>query len=300
MMKGNFKEGWKEYEVWWQLKGIRDFNIAQPMWDGSDIAGLTILLKFFGGFGDTIQFCRYVSMISQRGAKVILECQKGLASLLKSLNGVGDVIAQGEKIPAFDIFSPLMRVPIIFDTTLETIPAEIPYLSVDSDLAKNWQNKVQNDNSQLKVGLVWRAGSGVIAQIKSFTLKTYEPLFHLKDITFYSLQKGELEKETKAIINDMGVFDYTEEIRDFADTAALIENMDLIISVDTAVAHLAGALGKLVYTLIPFEPIWQWLLQREDSPWYPTMRLFRQPSHGDWESVIAKVKDELIKLLNNP
>jgi tetratricopeptide (TPR) repeat protein len=297
--KGDFKEGWKECEVWWQLEGRHHCGISKPMWDGSDIAGLTVLLKFFGGFGDTIQFCRYAPMMAQHGAKVIIECQKGLTSLLKSLEGVCEVIEEGDKIPEFDIFCPLMRLPIIFDTTPETIPSTVPYLSADPELVKNWRNKVQNDNSRLKVGLVWNAGPGFIAQIKSFPLRTYEPLFHLKDVTFYSIQKGELDKETRDTINDMGLIDYTEEIHDFGDAAALIENLDLIISVDTSVAHLAGALGKVVYTLIPFEPIWQWLLYREDSPWYPTMRLFRQPSHGDWESVIAEVSGALIKLLES-
>jgi len=187
--------------------------------------------------------------------------------------------------------------PLVFDTILETIPANTPYIHKDSVLVQKWQDKVQRERSKLKIGLVWASGTGDLSQLKSFPLDTFSSLAKLDSITFYSLQKGSASDQAKNPPEGMNLIDYTEEINDFSDTAALIENLDLVISVDTAVAHLAGALGKLIWTLLPFEPIWQWMLHREDSPWYPTMRFFRQPSPGDWDSVMAKVLNELQKKL---
>jgi hypothetical protein len=172
--------------------------------------------------------------------------------------------------------------PLVFDTTLETIPATTPYIHQDSALVQKWRDKVQQESSKLKIGLVWVSGIGDLSQEKSFTLDTYSPLIQHDRFTFYSLQKGRGAEQAKNPPDGMNLIDHTEEINDFSDTA---------------VVHLTGAIGKPIWTLLPFEPIWQWMLHREDSPWYPTMRLFRQPSRGDWESVIAKVKDELVKLL---
>ena len=300
LLSGNFREGWREHEWRWKLK---DFsfprNFSHTIWDGSDIMGLTILLHAECGLGDTIHFIRYAPLVAQKGAKIIVECQKELKTLLRNIKEINQVIVQGEQIPEFDIHCPVLSLPLLFNTTLETIPAKIPYITADSVLVHKWREKVRHDNSKLKIGLVWSGNPRYKRnRYRSFSLDTFSPLAQLDEITLYSLQKGEAGEQAENPPENMKLIDYTKEINDFSDTAALLENLDLITSVDTSVAHLAGALGKPVWTLIPFAPDWRWMVNRDDSPWYPTMRLFRQPSPGDWESVMVKVKDELLKLLN--
>ena len=194
---------------------------------------------------------------------------------------------------------PLLSLPLIFDTKLDNIPTKIPYIAAPPVLVQKWRDKVPHDSSKLKIGLVW-AGRPEHKndQNRSISFEILSTLERFKDITFYSLQKGKASEQTKNLPVGMKVINLTEEINDFSDTAAFIENLDLTISVD-AVAHLAGAMGKAVWTLLPFVPDWRWMLDRDDSPWYPTMRLFRQPSPGDWESVIEEVNDDLVKLVGN-
>jgi tetratricopeptide (TPR) repeat protein len=295
LLAGNYKEGWKEFE--WRQKLDEHFkhNFLQPLWDGSNITGWTILLYTEQGLGDAIQFIRYAPLVAEYGARVFIECRKELKALFKNVGGVYKVIAHGEQLPEFDVHYPLMSLPVIFSTTLESIPSNVPYIRADPILVQKWREKIHQENSHLRIGLVWASGPGGLSKRKSLNLNILSPLAQLNNISFYSLQKGEVAKQTKCPPIGMRLFDYTEEIDDFSDTAALIENLDLVISVDTAVAHLAGALGKPIWTLISFEPVWQWMLQREDNQWYPTMRLFRQPSPGDWNSVIAEVSKELQK-----
>jgi tetratricopeptide (TPR) repeat protein len=295
---GDLSHGWKEHQwVYKTQEGINFLqNYSEPLWTGFDISGLTVLLhdgplgSF--GFGDTIQFIRYAPLIVERGAKVIFECKKELISLLKNVDGVNQIMELGGKPFRFDVHCHLMDLPFIFDISLDNIPANVPYISVNPALIHKWGEKIQQERATLKVGLVWGGGSG-----KYCNLKTYSLLGSLDKIIFYSLQKGPAADEAKNPPDGMQFIDLTNEIYDFTDTAALIEHLDLVISVDTSVAHLAGALGKPVWTLLPFASCWRWMRNSEDSPWYPTMRLFRQPSPGDWESVIIKVKDELLKLL---
>lgn len=302
LLSGNYKEGWKEYE--WRLK-VKDFlylhrDFPRPVWDGSDITGKTILLHAEQGFGDTIQFIRYAPLVREKGAKVIVECQKELAPLMRNIEGIHRLIVRSEQLPEFDLHYPLLSLPLQFDTTLESIPAKIPYISADKQLIKKWREKVLPDNSKLKVGIVWSGNpDNIKIRSKSCSLEAYSPFADLDDVTFYSLQKGKAAEQVKHTPAGMKLIDYTEELKDFADTAALIENLDLVISVDTAVAHLAGALGKPVWTLLPFAPDWRWMLQREDSPWYPSMRLFRQSPLGEWQSVIARITKELKVLLHH-
>jgi tetratricopeptide (TPR) repeat protein len=294
LLSGNFKEGWKEYE--WRLK-VKEFHqriFSQPLWDGSEILGRTILLYSEQGFGDTLQFIRYAPLIAQRGVKVIVECQKELYSLVQTVDGVEQVIVRGAPLPDFEVRCPLLSLPFILGTTLENIPSSIPYIKIEKLLKDKWLIKIQNDDSKVKIGLVW-SGNPIDREDRnrSFALEVFSTLSQFENINVYSLQFGEAAKQTKNPPKGLKIMDYTNDICDFSDTAALIDNLDLVISVDTAVAHLAGALGKPVWTLLPFAPDWRWLLNREDSPWYPTMRLFRQSKHGDWKSVIAEVSDEL-------
>lgn len=300
LLSGNFKQGWKEYEWRWKTDHpiFQPRNFSRPLWDGGDVKGITILLHAEQGFGDTIQFVRYAPLVAERGARVILTCPEELKTLVENVEGVRQVIAYNEKLPEFDTYCPLVSLPLVFDTQLESIPARIPYIKVAPELKEKWSGGIQRDVSQLNVGLVWATGPRRLAQKKSFPLATFSPLAQFDHIAFYSLQKGEAAKQAQDPPDCMKLIDYTEDIHDFSDTAAFIENLDLVISVDTAVAHLAGALGKPVWTLLPFAPDWRWMLNRGDSPWYPTMRLFRQPSPGDWESVITRVAGELEKSFN--
>ncbi len=292
---GKFEEGWKGYEWRWELKDVlpkRDFS--QPMWDGHDISGRTILLHAEQGFGDTLQFVRYAPLVAQRRAKVLVECQKELVSLLKNTEGVSGVIALGEELPDFDFHSPLLSLPLIFNTKLDTIPSKIPYIKADQALVQKWRDKIRPGKSTTKIGLVWAGNPKLkFGHSRSCPIETFSTLARRNDITFYSLQKGEAEEQAKNPPEGIKLIDTSEDIHDFSDTAAIIENLDLVISIDTAVAHLAGALGKPVWVLLPFVPDWRWMMNREDSPWYPTMRLFRQPATDDWESVINHIRDAL-------
>jgi len=296
LMLGNFKEGWKGYEWRWELKDVVDKRrFSQPLWDGSYIKEETVFLYAEQGFGDTIQFIRYAPLVAQRGTKVIVECQKELVLLLKNVVGIHRIIAHGEELPDFDIHCPILSLPEIFGTDLTNIPAKIPYIPAEPSLIQEWHNRIASNNSEYNVGLVWSGDpSFKDSNLKSCSLKSFAPLAQAANITFYSLQKGDASEQARNVPEGMKLIDYTDKFHDFSDTAAIIKNLDLIISIDTAVAHLAGALGKPVWTLLPFIPDWRWMLNRNDSPWYPTMRLFRQPSRGDWESVIALIAKELL------
>jgi tetratricopeptide (TPR) repeat protein len=298
LLSGNFGRGWREYEWRWKLKEHRGVKISGPQWDGSDISGRTVLLHAEQGFGDAIQFVRYAPLVAERGASVILQCPEELVSLFRRVRGIEKVVADGMRLPRFDLHCPLLSLPLVFGTTLENIPAEIPYITADSQLSRRWRDRLQQDAARLKIGLVWAGRMKAERERRrSCSLELFSSLSHINGITFYSLQKGERAGQANTPPTRVKFVDFTEEIHDFADTAALIDNLDLVISVDTAVAHLAGALGKPVWTLIPYMPDWRWLLARGDSPWYPTMRLFRQPAPGDWEAVINCVDTELRELV---
>jgi Tfp pilus assembly protein PilF len=287
---GEFGEGWREFE--WRLKMprlklARDF--PKPRWTGQDLQGKTILLFTEGGFGDAFQFVRYVPMVADRGAKVILECQGELLPLFKNVPRISAMVSRGESLPAFDYQSPLQSLPLVFGTTLETIPAEVPYLAAPPDRIAKWGERLKGDSS-FKVGLVWSGSAGDNA--RSRTLETFAPLGAIPGVTFYGLQKG--PDASQPIPPGMRLNQLGPELGDFADTAAIVANLDLIISVDTGVAHLAGALARPTWVVIPQDPDFRWLRSRGDSPWYPTMRLFRQTEAGSWKKPV----EEIVKTLH--
>jgi hypothetical protein len=293
LLLGKFREGWEEYKWFWGLRGPYH-AFRQPLWNGSDISGKTLLLHAGAGYGDTIQFVRYASMIKERGASVMIGCQKELASLLGGAAGIDRVIVQGEKMPDFDVQSSMFRLPIIFGTTVDTVPGRVPYISVDPDISLKWKNSLTDSNTGYRIGLTWSGGHAIgMYRQRAIPFELFSRLNGLKNLSIYSLQIGNELNETERAKHNIHLVDLTDRIHDFSDTAGLIENLDLVISVDTAVAHLAGALGKPVWTLLPFVPDWRWMLKRQDSPWYPTMRLFRQTAQGDWETIISMVCDEL-------
>ena len=299
LLAGNFPEGWKEYQWRFRINDIF-FNrhFTQPLWDGGDLNGKRILLYAEQAFGDTIQFIRYVPLVVKQGGRVFVECQEDLFPLLEPMKGIERLIKHGQPLPDFDIHCPLLSLPLAFKNTLEDIPLDIPYLSVSPDLVQKWHQSLAADQSDKKIGLVW-AGRPTHKKDRkrSLALETLAPLAEIPGIIFYSLQKGEAAQQAQNKPNGMKLVDVAEDLVDFTETGALIENLDLVIAVDTAVAHLAGALGRPVWTLLPYSPDWRWLLNREDSPWYPSMRLFRQPSPEGWTSVILSVRDCLLKII---
>jgi len=298
LLKGDFREGWIGYEARWKAN-----DLATPprysqlgLWDGSDLKDRRILLDCEQGFGDCIQFIRYIPLIVQRGGKPIVSAFPELRRLFRTVPCLEEIICPPEEIPPFDVQSPLGSLPRLFETTLQNIPASIPYLFADPILAERWRARVPNDG-RIKIGLAWSGKPGSRDNAAhSPGLASLASLGAAPNTWFCSLQKGSAAAEAIAPPEGLQITDWTAELQDFADTASLIANLDLVISSDTAVAHLAGAMGKPVWVLLPFVPDWRWLLDREDSPWYPTMRLFRQEKIGDWQSPIRQIGRELRKL----
>ncbi|MDP9172417.1 MAG: tetratricopeptide repeat protein [Planctomycetota bacterium] len=287
---GNFGEGWKEYEIRTRSRALSRPDIIQPKWDGSPLGGRRILLRAEQGIGDTIQFMRYIPMIQTLGGKIILECQAPLTRLLAGVPSVEACITREERHPEFDVQCSLLSLPAIFDTQVETIPLGIPYISADSSLAALWEAHLSGTPG-LKVGLAWAGGpEHTKDRNRSIAFSSLQPILGLSSVTFISLQKGAASNQSSG---ESRLIDWTSELSDFADTAALISNLDLVITVDTSVAHLAGAMGKPVWVLLPFAPDWRWMLDREDSPWYPTMRLFRQQRAGEWQPPIDRMVEAI-------
>jgi len=291
---GDYAAGWKKY-AWRHLTG--NFSRgkrrpAQPLWLGNwDISDKTILLHGEQGLGDTIMFARYVPLVAQRGAKVILAVQRPLAAVMATLEGASVIRAQGEPVPPFDGFCPLPTLPLAFRTSVETIPADIPYLSAPADRLAKWQPVLQA-LARPRVGLMWAGATSPIYR-RSIPLRLLLPILQLREFSFVALQK-EVLKEDVPLLESTGMATFLGERQsDLADTAAMIELLDLVITIDTSIAHLAGAMGRPTWVLLPFSTDWRWMRDRRDNPWYPTARLFRQPAPGDWASVATEVRSAL-------
>ena len=307
---GNYEEGWRLFEWRWQNRYLKPYKkqFSQPLWLGEELlAGKTILLHAEQGLGDTIQFCRYAKLVAELGAKVILEVPKALTNLLANLSGVARITEEGSQLPPFDFQCPLMSLPLAFKTTLSNVPADVPYIKSDEEKSNFWKEKL-SQKRKLRVGLVWSGGFRpnqpevwAVNRRRNIPLAKLTVLMH-PGIEFYSLQKGE-PAETE--LGDLKrnhqpgaeIIDFTNLLADFSDTAALIDNLDLVISVDTSTAHLAGAMGKPVWILNRFDTDWRWLSDKIDNPWYPTARLYRQQKVGDWDEVAQRVKTDLMNLI---
>jgi len=293
MAAGRLGEGLALYESRWdsnQLRGgARAF--AQPRWNGEPGEGV-LLLHAEQGFGDSLQFCRYAPLAAARGWRVVLEVPKPLVRLMGSLAGVETVVAAGDPLPDFDVHCPMMSLPLVFGTELDTVPTGIPYLSADPDDAAKWQARLAELGPGLRIGLVWAGNArrhstdlNATDRRRSMAPETLAPLAEIDGVHLISLQKDGAAP--------FAVQDWMAECGDFADTAALIAGLDLVIGVDTAVIHLAGALGKPVWLLNRFDSCWRWLREGEASPWYPAMRIYRQPSPGAWDAVVEAVSSDL-------
>jgi tetratricopeptide (TPR) repeat protein len=312
LARGDFERGWSEHEWRWRnqqgslVRAARSF--PQPLWLGErSIAGKTILLHSEQGLGDTLQFCRYAQFVADLGATVILEVPGPLKTLLAGLDGISQIFVRGDALPAFDFHCPLMSMALAFRTTLSTVPARVPYIKPQAEQVLYWKEQL-GERRKPRVGLVWSGGFRPdYPELWSVNNRRNVPLAKLSalkhsDIEFYTLQKGEPAESELAKLRSQNwggpeLVDFTELLRDFSDTAAFIENLDLVLSVDTSVAHLAGALGKRVWIMNRFDSCWRWMRERVDSPWYPTARLYRQSSAGDWAGVVERIRADLEQLI---
>jgi hypothetical protein len=293
---GRLSEGWSHYEWRWKWDGFGDRprGFPQPQWDGACLEGKRILLHAEQGLGDAIQFARYAPLVAARGGRVVLEVPRPLVRLMGSLDGVETVLARGDRLPAFDCHCPLMSLPHVFGTTLETIPSEVPYLSAPRRAPAV---AGQGSGRLRSIGLVWAGSPGHARdERRSIALDLFAPLTQIEGLRWHSLQKGPAAAALVTPPPGLTIVNLGASIGDFADTAAMVASLDLVISVDTSVAHLAGALGTPVWILVPAKSDWRWLIDRDDSPWYPTARLFRQHTERDWGSVVDQVRHALRNL----
>ena len=300
LLIGEFNDGWKGYEYRWKDDEVKNHvgfkNWPEPLWLGNEnLKDKTILLYAEQGLGDTIQFCRYVSLVAELGAKVILEVQPPLVKLLSNLEGVSKIFGRGDSLPRFDYQCPLLSLPLIFKTNLYSVPSLSNQIRADKNKISIWQ-ALLGEKTKLRIGLCW----STVDANKSLTLSqimAYLPC----DFEYISLQKEIRDIDLDLLAQRPDIRHFGDKFVDFTDTAALCELMDIVISIDTSVAHLAGTLAKPAWILLPYCPDWRWLLERDDSPWYPTAKLNRQDKMGDWGSVLERVKIDLEKLhsLNN-
>jgi Flp pilus assembly protein TadD len=320
---GNFAEGWAEFEWRWRTKDMPGYGIKQPRWDGSPLEGRTIFIYAEQGLGDTLQFIRYLQLVKKAGGTVILECQVPLLKLLANFPWIDQLVGRGEPFPAFDFHAPLLSLPGIFQTTLANIPADVPYLQADSKLIEHWRKELNSRSclaggtlettgsgptrqagptDAFKVGISWQGNPGKPFDFhRSIPLTHFARLAQVPGVKLISLQKGPGMDQLAALAEPFPLLDLSPRLDEdsgaFMDTAAVMKNIDLVISSDTAVPHLAGALGVSVWVALPLASDWRWLVGREDCPWYPTMQLFRQAKYGDWDSVFMRIAEELKKAI---
>jgi tetratricopeptide (TPR) repeat protein len=296
---GEYAQGWPEYEWRWKTQDLASIrrDLRRPQWRGDQsLDGRTILLHAEQGFGDMLQFARYVPMVAARGAQIVLEAPQAVVPLLQTLAGVSKLIRRGDKLPPFDLHCPLLSLPLAFQTDLDTIPAEVPYLTAPAERVAKWRGRLAGIGGR-KIGLAW---SGLpYPRNRSIPLVELEPLLSLPDISFVSLQRELSDDDRSRIATRPNVAHFGEELADFADTAGVISVLDLVISIDTSIAHLAGAMGKSLWTMLLFGADFRWLVDRDSSPWYPTARLFRQSKIGAWDDVVTRVHAALVAAGDN-
>ena len=301
LLRGDLGHGWPEYEWRWRTKQMPPRSFLQPRWDGGSLTGKTILLHAEQGLGDTIQFVRYAPLVKRLGSMVILECQKPLLPLLATCPGIDRLVAQGDVLPDFDAHAPLLSLPTILRTSLDTIPAAVPYLFAAPALVEHWREKLRTV-SGYKIGISWHGQPGYGSRLaRKIPLQQFASLAEIPGVRLISLQKGAPRKELAQARERFPLLELGDEVDQaacaFLDTAAIMMNLDLVVTSDTAVGHLGGSLGAVVWIALPRPPDWRWLLDRSDSPWYPTMRLFRQKISGDWTGVFQEIQDALRKRL---
>lgn len=294
LLTGDFGLGWKLFEWRWRVKahGMARRHLEKPLWLGEEsLQGKTLLIHDEQGLGDTIQFCRYAKMASELGAHVILEVSLPLLALFRTLEGEYTLIPKGAEPPAYDFQCPIASLPLAFKTRLGNIPSAPSYLQSDPNKVSTWSQRLGPKNLK-RVGLVWNGNKDHMNDLNSIPLAT---LIHYlpKGNQYISLQKEVRDTDLAALKANPQILHFGDDLTDFSDTAALCELLDVVVCVDTSVAHLAGALGKPTWILLPRSPDWRWLLNRRDNPWYPSIRLYRQAVAGAWESVLSQVREDL-------
>ena len=299
---GEFEVGWQRYEARWRVRTAQPHRHRQPFWDGAPLEGRSILLHCEQGLGDSLQFVRYARLVKERGATVILLCPEPLARLFSAVGGVDLVVTERDRIPPCDCQAPLVSLPMLLGTTMANIPADVPYLHSQPELVEAWRQRLGPAGGEIRIGLVWagdprslHAEANRVDRRRSMRLAQFAPLAGLPRVRFFSLQKGDAARQTLEPPPGLAITDWSDDLHDFADTAALVTNLDLVISVDTAVAHLAGGLARPVWLLSRFDGCWRWLCGRDDSPWYPTLRLFHQPAPGEWAPVVDQLREALLR-----
>jgi Tfp pilus assembly protein PilF len=295
LLQGEFEKGWANYELRWMQPGKVKRSFPQPLWDGSHLDGKTLFVFADGGLGDSIQFARYLPLIQDRGGRVVFECQPALVKLMTGVKGADRAIPAGMPCSDFDVQIPLLSLPGVFRTDSNNIPATVPYLDVDMESSARWRQEVPAfaGDTQLKVGVVWEGGLSVPGDLRSIPLTHFEILSRIPGVRLFSLQVGPGTNQLSQVsfpITDLGS---KFNLDSLDDLAAAIMNMDLVVTIDTAAAHLAGALGKPVWVALSVASCWRWLLERGDSPWYPTMRLYRQRNVHDWNDVFERTANDL-------
>jgi tetratricopeptide (TPR) repeat protein len=295
LLQGDYERGWPEYE--WRGRLCEPRSFPAPRWDGTPLAGRTILLHSEQGLGDTIQFLRYAPLVKQHGGTVIVVCQPQLLPLAATCPGIDYLVTDGAPLPAFDVHAPLLSLPAILGTTLATIPAAVPYLRAQPELIDQWRTKLRAHDTY-KIGIAWQ-GNPTFGQDRqrSIPLAAFAPLAQLPGVKLISLQKGHGREQLRNLKGAFPVLDLGDQVDEavgpFMDTAAIMRNLDLVIAPNTVLAHLAGALAIPVWVALPAVPEWRWLLDRSDSPWYPSARLFRQQQAGDWHRVFQQLALEV-------
>ena len=306
LVVGNWERGWLEYEWrrYTQIKQKKLHSFVQPEWNGCGIEGRTILLTCEQGLGDTLQFIRYAPLVAQRGASVIVEAQPALCEILRGVKGIAQIVPQGAQLPPFDTHVRLMSLPGILGTRVDNVPADVPYLNADPMREAVWKPRLSGPG--FKIGIAWQGDRlSPNDRLRSVPLKYFEPLAAIEGVRFLSLQKGFGSEQIRQVAEKFKVEEFDPALDDggagaFMDTAAVMSHLDLVITSDTAIAHLAGALGRRVWLALSYANEWRWLRDREDTPWYPTMRLFRQQKLRDWEAVFARMANALREMLSAP
>ena len=303
LLKGDLEEGWKYYEWRWKKYNFSSEkrNFSQPLWLGDfNINKKIILIHTEQGLGDSIQFSRYIELVEKLGAKVIFEVEDSLIKLMKNLNGNFAIVRKGEKLPFFDCHCPLLSLPHAFKTNINSIPQNIPYITKPSLPKKIWENKLNQDN--FNIGICWQGSSYSKDEGRSFSIKYFKNISKIKNVKLFSLQKNDGAEQLHSNFEEIKVINFGSDLDKeaaFLDTAVLMTKLDLIITVDTSIAHLAGSMGCKVWVLLQFIPDWRWMLDKKITPWYPSMKLFRQSKLNDWNGPFKQIENEINSFINS-
>ncbi len=295
MLSGDFATGWDEYEWRWKRTSAPSYGpFSQPAWEGESLGGRTLLLHCEQGFGDSLQFIRLAASIDRRGGRILFVCPRALAGLIRSCPALDDLVIEGEPLPPFDFHLPLMSLPRVLRLVrVQDIPATVPYLAANPERVAAWRTRLSGQGVR-KIGIVWQGNPGHVRDaLRSIPLREFSKLARVAGVQLYSLQKGPGREQLQTADGDFSIIDLADDLTDFAETAAACEALDLVITCDSACAHLAGALARPVWVAVSAAPDWRWQLKREDSLWYPTLRLFRQRRLNDWAEVFARIALEL-------